>query len=263
VTRSQALPRRIGIMDWGIGGLGFWQLLKRAEPGAECVYLSDSGAPPYGTLPARVLAQRVQLAIDWFAQRAVTHVVVACNAASSVLTRVPPARLVRTLGVIEPTLRTLLAGPRCRIGIFGGRRTIRSHAYRSPLAAAGFEVQQRIAQPLSALVEAGRISGPGVEGQVERILRPIASCDLLVPACTHYVALLPLFQQIAPTARFVDPAQLTLKALRAELQRATTRAHASRRADEFWTTGSPAAFQRGAAASFGVEVTSCGRLRGL
>ena len=259
-------PRRIGIMDWGIGGLGFFKLLRQAAPGLGCVYLSDSGAPPYGTLTIAALTRRVRQAVAWFSARGVSELVVACNAASSVLAGVPSREgalergAPRILGVIEPTVHALLRGPRSSIGIFGGRRTVRSLAYRTPLLRAGFRVQQRIAQPLSALVEAGRISGPEVERLVTHILRPIADCQLLVPACTHYVALMPLFQRVAPAARWVDPAALTLAALLEPSRRERKRVAAE---DEFWTTGSPAAFVRGAALAFELDLPAVRRLRAL
>jgi len=259
-------PRRIGVMDWGIGGLGFFKLLRRAAPGLGCVYLSDSGAPPYGTLTRAALTRRVRQAVAWFSARGVSELVVACNAASSVLAAVSSSEresapdAPRILGVIEPTLRPLLRGPRSSIGIFGGRRTVRSLAYRTPLLRAGFCVEQRIAQPLSALVEAGRIAGPEVERAVTRILRPIAGCQLLVPACTHYVALMPLFLRVAPEARWVDPAALTLAAL---LEPSGQERRRPRGEDEFWTTGSPAAFLRSAALAFELDIPAVRKLRAL
>jgi glutamate racemase len=261
-------PRRIGVMDWGIGGLGFFKLLRQAAPGLGCVYLSDSGAPPYGTLTRAALTRRVRQAVAWFGERGIDELVVACNAASSVLARLPSVELAssaqaprrRILGVIEPTLRALLRGPRSSIGIFGGRRTVRSRVYLTPLRRAGFSVQQRVAQPLSALVEAGRISGPEVEREVARIVRPIAGCRLLVPACTHYVALMPLFLRLAPEARWIDPAALTLAALLAPSAQERKRPFAE---SEFWTTGSPAAFVRGAALAFELEIATIRKLHAL
>lgn len=260
---------RIGVMDWGIGGLGFWRLLRQAAPELRCIYLSDSGAPPYGKLPARQLAQRVSRAAAWFTQRGVRRLVVACNAASSVLAQVPRSAAAQGLtlpelvGVVQPTVQALLAGPRASVGVFGGRRTVRSRVYRTPLVAAGFAVQQRVAQPLSALVEAGRIAGPVVESEVARILAPIAGCELLVPACTHYMALLPLFRRAAPRARFIDPAQLTLCALLGAGAQASGARVRVRAGDEFWTTGSPAAFARAAARAFALEVPQVAKLRRL
>jgi glutamate racemase len=265
---TSSSPRRIGIMDWGIGGLGFFKLLRQAAPGLGCVYLSDSGAPPYGTLTRAALTRRVRQAVAWFGEHGISEVVVACNAASSVLAGVPsverasqaelPRR--RILGVIEPTLRALLRGPRASVGIFGGRRTVRSLAYLTPLRRAGFSVEQRIAQPLSAFVEAGRISGAEVEREVARILRPIADCQLLVPACTHYVALMPLFQRVAPEARWVDPAALTLAALLEPSGQVRERPLAQ---SEFWTTGSPATFVRSAALAFELDIPGVRKLRAL
>jgi glutamate racemase len=260
--------QRVGVLDWGIGGLGFVKLLERATSDVACVYLSDSGAPPYGTLTRRQLSQRVSVVANWFAERGIGEVVVACNAASSVLGLVSSST--QLSGVIEPTLRWLLHGSRrspsdVRVGIFGGVRTIRSGAYRTPLVRAGFRVQQRVAQPLSALVEAGRVSGAAVERQVARILSPIVGCDVLVPACTHYAALLPLFERLAPSARFIDPAALSLAAwlrqhrmgrpIRYELGGARLDAQPCPGAnDEFYTTGSTSAFRRGAQLAFGLEI---------
>jgi glutamate racemase len=212
-----------------------------------------------------VLGQRVARAAAWFSDQGVSELVVACNAASTVLGRVALPEAARgapalaLFGVIAPTLRALLRGPRCSVGVFGGRRTIRSRVYRTPLVAAGFAVQQRIAQPLSALVEAGRISGPAVERQVARILQPMCRSTLLVPACTHYVALLPLFQRIAPEARFLDPAQLLLAELLERWPRQRRRVSDA----EFWTTGSPAAFERGAALAFGLALSGTRKLKDL
>jgi glutamate racemase len=267
--------QRVGVLDWGIGGLGFVKLLKRAAPHIACVYLSDSGAPPYGTLSRRQLSQRVTLVANWFAERGVGEVVVACNAASSVLGRVSSST--QLSGVIEPTLRWLLHGSRSRndlsLGIFGGARTIRSGAYRTPLVRAGFRVQQRVAQPLSALVEAGKVSGAAVERQVARILSPIVGCDVLVPACTHYAALLPVFERFAPNARFIDPAALSLAAwLRQHRRRVIRNQLGVGRLDtepcpgaddEFCTTGSTSAFRRGAQLAFELEIGRVQKVRSL
>jgi glutamate racemase len=257
---------RLGIMDWGIGGLGFFKLLRQARPHQHCVYFSDSGAPPYGTLAPDALRQRVEQVLAWFAERQVIRVVVACNAASSVLGLVQSE--VERIGVIAPTLERLLTRPACSIGIFGGRRTVRSGVYRRPLLEAGFAVQQRVAQPLSALVEAGQLSGGHVEAEVRRIVGPLVGNDVLVPACTHYVALLPLFRALAPRARFLDPAELALDLVLKRWASSTPKRkkHSqpdSAQPDTFATTGSVSAFRRGAARAFGLSLGHVEKVRAL
>ena len=53
------MTERIAVLDWGIGGLGVWRALRHRTL-APTLYLSDSGAPPYGRLPARELSQRLE-----------------------------------------------------------------------------------------------------------------------------------------------------------------------------------------------------------
>jgi len=65
---------------------------------------------------------------------------------------------------------------------------------------------------------------------------------------------------VAPEARWVDPAALTLAALLEPSAHERKRAAAE---DEFWTTGSPAAFVRGAALAFELDIPAVRKLRAL
>ena len=54
-----SLPRVV-VMDWGIGGVDTLQRLQ-ARVGAEWLYLSDSGQPPYGLLDDEALMDVVDM----------------------------------------------------------------------------------------------------------------------------------------------------------------------------------------------------------
>ena len=68
-------------------------------------------------------------------------------------------------------------------------------------------VIQRVAQPLSARVEAGDLDSPHVRAEVERIVHPLRRADAVLPRCTHYPALMPLFRAELPGVTLLDPAQ--------------------------------------------------------
>jgi glutamate racemase len=76
---------RLGFLDWGIGGLGIFRAFRRRRPGVPVLYWSDTGATPYGRLPAAALTARVRRVLQSMVGQGVTHAVVACNAASTVL----------------------------------------------------------------------------------------------------------------------------------------------------------------------------------
>ena len=121
------------------------------------VYLSDTGATPYGRLARRALAQRVERAIDALRARGATHILIACNAASTVIAdlKVP----LPVYGVIEPALAELAKRRPARVGVIGGLRTVRSGHYRRGLVAAGHAGILACPLPQGAALS-GRSHGP-------------------------------------------------------------------------------------------------------
>lgn len=248
----------LGIVDWGIGGLGFYRALRRRVPDAQILYWSDSGATPYGKLPAAALAARLCQVLARLAELGATSAVIACNAASTALARVDapiPAVGIIDAGV-DSALRWRVASRGDRaVGVIGGARTIRSQIYRRRLEAAGVRVIQRVAQPLSALVEAGELSGPGVDAAVAPILRPLRGVGALLLACTHYPALAPRLGAHLPGAALLDPAE----ALAEQVLASGTVARGSE-PPRWLTTGDPEAMRRAARAAFAVDLASVSRV---
>lgn len=249
----------LGILDWGIGGLDLYRRLRAAGSRRDVIYWSDAGAPPYGTLPGPVLADRVATVLERLADEGCTQVVVACNAASTVLPdpglqRRAAARGCEVLGVIEPALAAVRRLALPEVAVIGGRRTIESRAYAEPLEAAGVRVHQRVAQPLSALIERGLVDGPEVEACLREVLGPLGDAEHLVIACTHYVAALPAIRSWLPRLRtVVDPAEETLAVVRAG-----GGLHGGEARERFMTTGAAEAMRRAAELAFGLLLPPVG-----
>ncbi len=239
---------RVGIVDWGIGGLDFYRKFKAAFPGVAVHYWSDAGYTPYGKLGADALRARLSRVMERLAAQGVEHCVIACNAASSVL---PVQTSLRCCGVIEATVGGILArhDPCESIAVLGGERTIASRAYQGPLEDAGFDVMGRVAQPLSAWVEAGTLEGPQVEACIKEIVRPVVDAQILVLACTHYVALAPIIARYVQARVLVDPARETLDDVRRRWHFESSVA-----ADVFCTTGDPRAMRAAGLRAFGVAL---------
>lgn len=242
----------LAIVDWGIGGLGVRRALRALAPSRSVLYVSDAGAPPYGTLAPAALRAR----LDWIASavkaEGASLLVVACNAASTVLGA--PLAL-PSVGVIEPALALVAEGGYRSVGVVGGRRTIRSGVYRRRLAARGIAVRQRVAQPLSARIEAGHPSGEDTDALVARIVRPLAGVDALLLACTHYPAARASFARASPGTPLLDPAEAVARAALLSLGEQAER----REEDRFATTGDPDAMRTAAARAFGVAIGSIER----
>ena len=191
----------IGIVDWGIGGLSVYRALGL---GTAAVYLSDCGNTPYGKQTRDGMRQRFLQLAAFFEAREVSTVLVACHAASSALEGAVEWFQGVAFHSIAPALRQAAAharGP--RVGVIGGRLTIESGVYGD----LGSRFFFQVAQPLSALVEAGR---DPVEEEVllavAAVLEEMPAMDSLLLACTHYPALIPAFAQLLPGVELLDPA---------------------------------------------------------
>ncbi len=92
-----------------------------------------------------------------------------CNAASTAIPFLDFQGL-KVEGVIESAVAMTVRLKPNRVGLIGGRRTVLSGVHRKAFAAHGIKVEQRIAQPLSGLIESGDISSNKLRAECKRIL---------------------------------------------------------------------------------------------
>lgn len=246
VTEPEPL---LGVVDWGVGGLGLVGRLDQAAPGLPIVYWSDTGAPPYGLVGTAALVARLRTVVAALAARGCTEVVLACNAASTVV-----GHLTREAVPVTGILASGIAAvpqEAARVGVVGGRRTIASGAYRKGLARPDRTVVSRMAQPLSGHIEAGRTDTAAFAHDLRRIVAPLRDADAVVLACTHYPAAAAHFAAELPGVALVDP----VEPLAADLARrhVATSAGAPRRRT-FLTTGDPVAMARAGRLAWAFEV---------
>lgn len=245
----------LGVIDWGIGGIGVVQALDRSAPGLPVFYWSDAGATPYGRMRTAELSARLSSVIEALAGLGATEVVLACNAASTVTDRLGSAAL-PVEGIIDHGISSVpdeLTGP---VGVVAGRRTIASGHYRRGLARSGRRVLSRVAQPLSAHIEAGRVGSAPFRADLARIVAPLRATQALVLACTHYPAAAEWFAAALPGVTLIDPADRLAAAVAARHPSARTGPPAER---VYITTGDPDAMRRGAATAWGAELTASAR----
>jgi glutamate racemase len=243
----------LGIIDWGIGGLGLVQALDRAAPGLPVLYWSDAGATPYGRMGVDELAGRLTTVVGALAERGATEVVLACNAASTVVGRLGGAAL-PVEGIINHGLASVPEELTGQVGVIGGRRTIAAGHYRRGLARRGRVVLSRVAQPLSAHIEAGRTGSPAFLADLGRILAPLRRVDALVLACTHYPAATEWFAKALPHAVLIDPVEKLATAIAERHPQARGGGKLGMRT--YLTTGDPDAMRRGADRAWGTCLTA-------
>jgi glutamate racemase len=239
----------LGICDWGIGGLGLYQLLKRSRPDVGVTYIGDQGSVAYSLLSRPELAERVELIQLAFRGMGVDRVIFACDEASTSLSEVSVSGVTAS-GVIDPTLRSMRHRKYREVGVIGGRRTVLSGAYGRALRKQRFCVLQRVSDDLSIAIEQGLSDKEKTQELLSGVLEPLAKVDCLVLACTHYRLVSEAIQGLLPNAEIVDPVEQTVS----ELLQALSGSEASRGPDAFFSTGDPQAMAKRAAETYGLKI---------
>jgi glutamate racemase len=241
------MENRLGIIDWGIGGVSIYRLIKEQLGDVPITYFSDTGVTPFGKMSRLELVSRLDAAIEYLKSRGVTHIVIGCNAASTALSRLADHGI-PVEGVIESAVEAAVKHKPIRLGLIGGRRTVVSGVYRKAFAERNIRVEQRIAQPLSGLIESGDTSSSRLHNEAKHILAPLKNCSHILLACTHYPAITQVLKDhVSSGTQFVDPvADLARKIAQWKLS--------SDGDDEFLTSGDAVAMKIAAKAAFGVKI---------
>ena len=238
---------KLGILDWGIGGISLYKLVKQRRPGMSVIYFSDTGATPYGKMSRSELAARLNSVIEFLKTKGVTHLVIGCNAASTAIGDLADHGI-KIEGVIDAAVETAAKARPERLGLIGGRRTVVSGIYRRAFAERGIAVEQRVAQPLSGLIESGDVDSESLRYEAKRILAPIKNSSHILLACTHYPAIEKVLREyVSPRTRFIDPAA----AAAARVARWKLNGSGS---DRFYTTGDAEQMKKSARLAFGVKI---------
>jgi len=239
---------RLGIVDWGIGGISVYKLLKEKLGPLPVIYFSDTGVTPYGRMTRPELVSRLNVVIGFLKSEGVTHLALGCNAASTVIGLIEPNGL-KVEGMIASGVAAAIKRKPTRLGLIGGRRTVLSGVYRSAFAAHGYKIEQRIAQPLSSVIESGDTGSQKLRTQAKHILSPIKNCSHILLACTHYPAISNVLKEsVSEKTVLIDPAS----ELVARIGKWTLSTAGGK--DVFLTSGDPAAMRIAAKNAFGVSL---------
>jgi len=191
----------LGIIDWGIGGLGLYQHLKRAGD-IPTLYFSDAGHTPYGKTTPELLQKRLWSIISFLQEKGATHIAIACNAANAAFEDRD-----NITGIINHGITAVLRTRKQKIGLLAGRGTVCSGVFERKTIGLPIQLVQQIAQPLSAHIEAGRLEGPELNSDLEEIMHTVRSCEVLLLACTHYPAITEQITKYTnPQCTIIDPA---------------------------------------------------------
>jgi glutamate racemase len=266
--RSRAsVDDAIGVFDSGIGGLTVLRSIPALMPRENVMYLGDTARVPYGSKSGETVVRYAVEIADFFVERGVKAIVVACNTTSAMALDVLRARYsLPILGVVEPGARAALqVSRRRRVGVIGTEATIESGAYARSLRAVDAEVEifTRACPLFVPLAEEGWVANDVARRAVATYLASLkkSGIDTLILGCTHYPLLKrPIGEFLGDRVRLVDSAEETALELRKLLSGTSLARRRGAGSASFFVTDSVERFMRVGERFYGTSVASAVRV---
>jgi glutamate racemase len=262
-----ASEQPIAVFDSGIGGLTVFKELARLLPREHLLYLGDTARLPYGSKSAEAVTSFAIEIGDFFAERGVKLMVVACNTMSAVALETLRARYdVPVVGVIAPGARAAVeASARGRIGVIGTEATIASGAYEREIRALAprSEIFARACPLFVPLAEEGWLDNDVARRTVALYLSSLkkSGIDAMILGCTHYPLLRPAIADfVGPAVKIVDSAAETAAEVRRLLREQRLLRTRGRGAASFFVTDAVQRFLQVGERFYGASVASAVRV---
>ena len=191
---------KIGIFDSGLGGLTvFKSLATFYRQNTSFLYLGDLAHLPYGDKSKKSIIKYSQKIIDFFIQKKVDLIIVACNSASSVALESLQSD-VPIIGTINPSIQAVMQQNNSQsIGIIGTETTINSQAYDKAFQNYKNYNIYSISCPLFVpIVEEGWENTEIAHQVATKYLSRFNSINLdtIILACTHYPMLIKTLKSV-------------------------------------------------------------------
>mgnify|MGYP001952264899 CR=1 FL=1 len=184
----------IGIFDSGIGGLTIAKTIKEVLPDERIVYFGDTVHLPYGDKSSQSIKKYAQEITEFLIANDCKAVVVACNSASTVASKVLEKRFGKEtpiINVIDPTVKLVASSKAAKkIGLIGTKKTVGSGVYAKRLKAknSSQELFSKATPLLAPMIEEGFYNNTISKTIIHAYLssKHLADIDTLILGCTHY-----------------------------------------------------------------------------
>lgn len=249
----------IGVFDSGIGGLTVARAIKERMPSLPLIYYGDTAHLPYGDKSPESILLYAKKIMRFLYEKGCTHIVVACNSASSVLAKngITDFKSVPIINVVDPVVEFLSNSPASPIGIIGTKATVNSGIYEQKLKlrAPGLLVKSLATPLLAPMIEEGFFTNKISKVVISEYLKDqeLKGIETLVLACTHYPLIREEIQGMMPKIPVIDNAELTAQALEKELGESLSQYFASE--DLFYVSDYTEAFRSSTRFFFGEKLS--------
>ncbi len=184
----------IGVFDSGMGGLSVLREIKKLMPNEDYIYYGDSKNIPYGKKTKEELEKICMGIGDYFVDRGVKSIVIACNTATSAVVDKFRSRYnIPIIGIepaLKPAVETYEGG---KIVVLATEVTLKEKKFNSLMNQYRdkAEILKIPAPRLVTVVENGITEGVEAEEAIKELFKDVNINEIssIVLGCTHYIFL--------------------------------------------------------------------------
>lgn len=186
----------IGVFDSGLGGLTILKAITETLPQYNYIYYGDTASLPLGDKDEKEIYELTKHGVEELFRRDCLIVIVACNTASAESVRKLQDTFLKenyperkVLGVIVPTIETLIDSGVTSALLLATKRTVDSNKYPQVIKDKGLNINisSKALPELVPLIETGETA------QAAKIAKSTISeyedVDAVILGCTHYTKL--------------------------------------------------------------------------
>jgi len=201
----------VGIFDSGLGGLTVMKEIMTLLPDEDLIYFGDTARVPYGNKSAETIIRYSHEIAEFFMQKGIKLLVIACNTASAhALQSVQEQLPIPVVGVIHPGAAAAVAASQTKkIAVLATRSTIQSGAYQSAIVNLCPDADvTAIPCPLFVpLVEEDFLDHEATRLIIREYLTSLSpDVDTVLLGCTHYPLMKRHIQEEAGPTILIDSA---------------------------------------------------------
>ena len=197
----------IGLLDSGLGGVSVLREIIKVIPKGHFIYYSDSLNNPYGNKSEEEVYLLVKDIVNYFIERGVKAIVIACNTASAICVKRLREEYKDILFIaIEPAYKMVHDyNPLGKTLVMATVGTLKSEKFLALYHK--YDNQKTILLPCESLAELiEEDKGEEIDRYLEEQLKNYKDVDNVVLGCTHYPLIKDKIKKVLGSVKFFDGA---------------------------------------------------------
>ena len=242
----------IGFFDSGVGGLSVYSVFKKQLPYENTIYFGDLKNMPYGNKTKDELLGFAKRILDFFTDKEVKAVVIACNTSSAtVYEDIKNEYDFKIYPIIQSCAKVISETNMTKTGVFATAATIKTGAYKREIQKhnPNIKVFELACPNWTSFVEQGQIESAECIEDIKCKMQEMMlnKPDKIILGCTHYPYLIKVLSQFAPKDMFIDPAQIFVEYIKNNLRTSSMLNNSQETGrEEFYVSANPDEFVKNA-----------------